>query len=403
MAELEGLKISEENKKYIMDGLSPTLEGVVAECIHIQPRDPVSFMLQWMEAKKATEEDRLLLPEERERLEKENKSLEEQLSKVSMQMQETAKLAQQPTKEEDEEEDDDDEDEEPPPDFFKEQTTKARTSVSAEAYGEWNTKKAFVPPVLPKSEDQKSRLRSCLCDSFLFASLEPHDLNIVIGAMSEEQVESGKRVINQGENGDFLFVVESGELECVIKSPEGEEKVVKTCVAGDVFGELALLYNCPRAASVQSKAGCVLWRLDRDTFNHIVKDSAQKKRQRYDAFLSKVPILASMDAYERSQIADALQVENFGDQQTVVTQGETGLKFYIIEEGEAVATRAGVEVMQYGVGDYFGELALLIDQPRAATVICRGPTRLLSLNRVSFKRLLKVDELLARSTRYNNS
>merc|ERR1719230_762327 len=147
--------------------------------------------------------------------------------------------------------------------------------------------------------------------------------------MKEVVADPGDNVIVQGDTGDFLFVIESGQLDCLIG-----DKVVKTCEVGDVFGELALLYNCPRAASVKAREKCVLWQLDRDTFNNIVKEAAQKKRERYDAFLGKVPLLAGMDAYERSQLADALKSEEFADGQTIMTQGEVGQKFYIVEEGQ---------------------------------------------------------------------
>merc|ERR1711948_167713 len=180
----------------------------------------------------------------------------------------------------------------------------------------------------------------------------------------------------------------------------GDGKVVKTCEPGDVFGELALLYNTTRAADVATKDKCVLWQLDRDTFNNIVKEAAQKKRQRYDAFLAKVPLLASMDAYERSQLADALRSESFAGGQTIVSQGEVGQKFYIIEEGEAVASKSGVQVMSYSVGDYFGELALIRNQPRAATVACKGDAKILSIDSASFHRLLNVSDLLDRSAKY---
>merc|ERR1719428_1515960 len=99
-------------------------------------------------------------------------------------------------------------------------------------------------------------------------------------------------------------------LEC-IKEINGEPKVVKVVNAGDVFGELALLYNCPRAASVEAKERCVCWKLDRETFNAIVKEASVNKRNRYDGFLKSVNILNSLDAYERSQIADALKCETF--------------------------------------------------------------------------------------------
>jgi len=198
-----------------------------------------------------------------------------------------------------------------------------------------------------------------------------------------------------------LFVIESGKLDCIIKLPDGSDKVVKTCQADDVFGELALLYNCPRAASVDASEKSILWQLDRDTFNHIVKEAAQKKRDRYNAFLNKVPLLASMDDYERSQLADALKPETVSAGSNIVNQGEEGKKFYIIEDGEAAALKDGQTVMSYGVGDYFGELALIRNQPRAVTVTCKTDCKLLSMDSGSFKRLLRVQDLLDRSNKYS--
>jgi cAMP-dependent protein kinase regulator len=399
MEGLDAMKISEEKKKYIVELLNPMLEEMVAECIHKMPNDPVPFMLEWLEQKKVTDEDKLLSPEEKQRLKEENKKLQDNMAKVKGEMQEAAKMVSSKDDNEPADSDEDEEDDEPPPDFFKEKNTKARGSVSAEAFGEWNTKKAFVAPVIAKSDEQKERLKNRLSESFMFASLDDQDLTIVIGAMKEVIVEPKQRVITQGEDGEFLFVIESGKLDCIIKI-DGADKTVKTCEAGDHFGELALLYNCPRAASVEAQEKCVLWQLDRDTFTNIVKEAAQKKRQRYDTFLAKVPLLASMDAYERSQLADALKPETVVDGGAICKQGEPGNKFYIIEEGEAVATKGDQQVMSYSSGDYFGELALIRNQPRAATVSAKGTCRLLSIESKAFKRLLNVQDLLERSNRY---
>jgi len=390
---LDALKISEDKKRYIIDLLNPVLEEMVADCIHKMPRDPVPYMLDWLQQKKATEDDKILSPEERQRLAQENKDLEGSMTKVRSQVQEAAKMATSVVPEEAEEEEEDDEDDEPPPGWDQPKSTGARQSVSAEAYGEWNAQKQFVPPVIPKSDEQKERLKSCLTKGFLFSSLEDNDLSIVIGAMKEMSMTPGQRAIEQGDQGDFLFVIESGAFDCLIKKPDGTEQCVKTCGPGDVFGELALLYNCPRAASVAAKENGVLWQLDRDTFNHIVKEAAQKKRTRYDTFLAKVPLLSNMDAYERSQLADALKIQHFADGATIVSQGEAGYTFYIIEEGEACATKNGVQVMKYSSGDYFGELALINNTPRAATVTAKGACRTLSVDSAAFHRLINVKDL----------
>mmetsp|Transcript_70278 Transcript_70278/g.183216 ORF Transcript_70278/g.183216 Transcript_70278/m.183216 type:complete len:395 (+) Transcript_70278:143-1327(+) len=394
MENLDSLKISEEKKKYIVDQLNPVLEDMVAECIQRMPPDPVVLMQEWLEEKKIKDEDALLSLDEKERLEAENKTLAAQIEKVKGQLHEASKMAA--VRHDEEEEEEDDELDEPPPGFGGDMPSRGRQSVSAEAYGQWNVKKAFVPPVVLKSDDQKDRLKAVLTRSFMFSALEPNDLNIVVGAMKEVPVSVDESVFDQGDAGDFLFVIESGKFDCV-----KDEVVVKTCESGDVFGELALLYNCPRAATVRSKEKGVCWKLDRETFNAIVKEAAQKKRQRYDAFLAKVPLLQSMDAYERSQLADALRSEAFNEGQVIVSEGEVGQKFYIIEEGEAVAHKGGVQVMSYGIGDYFGELALIRNQPRAATVTCKTVAKILSIDKASFNRLLKVSDLLERSAKYS--
>jgi len=289
-----------------------------------------------------------------------------------------------------EEDDDDDEIDELP----EVKTSGARQSVSAEAYGQWNQKKAFTPPVIAKTDEQKDRLTKTLEKSFMFASLEAKDMNTIIMAMNEKNFEKGTKVIKEGEDGDYLFVIEKGSLDC-IKQINNEEKVVKTCNPGDVFGELALLYNCPRAASVVAKDQCICWQLDRDSFGHIVKDAAMKRRQKYETFLQGVTLIASVDQYERSQIADALKPETFKKGEVIVKQDEPGDKFYIVEEGSLFALKlvpgGGEEkrVMDYKTGDYFGELALLKNQPRAASVVVESESaKVLSMARGQFVRLL---------------
>ena len=231
----------------------------------------------------------------------------------------------------------------------------------------------------------------------MFSALEAQELNIVIDAMDVKQVHSGDTIIRQGEDGDVLYVIGSGQLECTRKNKDSEDQIfLKNYEAGDTFGELALLYNCPRAATIVAKTDATLYTLDRNTFNVIVKEQAQKKREAFEEALKKVKILNSMSSYERTQIADAVKTETYSSGDTIIREGDTGNKFYMIMEGSAQAIKQGHSVMDYSAGDYFGERALLKNETRAATVVAKStPTKCMVLDRRSFVRMLgPVDEIL---------
>jgi cAMP-dependent protein kinase regulator len=122
-------------------------------------------------------------------------------------------------------------------------------------------------------------------------------------------------------------------------TPGTEPAYLKDYVAGDAFGELALLYNAPRAATITAKSDCILWVLDRDCFTHIVKNSAIKRREKYEEFLTRVELLENMEPYERSKISDAFKTATYEESENVIQEGDWGDVFYIIEGGEAYATK----------------------------------------------------------------
>ena len=176
----------------------------------------------------------------------------------------------------------------------------------------------------------------------MFKALGEDELTIVINAMEEKKFDAGQTVITEGEAGSVLFVVDEGQLDCkkTLNPTDAEPTYLKTYQPGDAFGELALLYNAPRAATIVSKTESTLWQLDRNTFNHIVKDAAQNKRDRYEDFLSSVPILQSIDHYERSKIADSIKEATYAANSKILTEGDEGNDFYIIISGNAIATKA---------------------------------------------------------------
>jgi hypothetical protein len=88
---------------------------------------------------------------------------------------------------------------------------------------------------------------------------------------------------------------------------------------------------------VKANETSTLYSLDRGTFTHIVKDSSMKRRQQFEAFLSRVELLQELDSYERNSLSDVLVSATYQPGQAVINQGESGDKFFLVEEGEAVA------------------------------------------------------------------
>ncbi|KJP88001.1 hypothetical protein AK88_02276 [Plasmodium fragile] len=273
-----------------------------------------------------------------------------------------------------------------------------RMSVSAEAYGEWNKKKLnFVPKVYKKDESEKEKIREALNDSFLFNHLNKKEMETIVDAFFDQHVDKNINIINEGEEGDLLYVIAEGEVE-IYKMKENKKEVLTILKSKDVFGELALMYNSKRAATAKALTKCHLWALDRESFTYIIKDNVAKKRKMYEDFLKQVSILKDMDPYERSKVADSLKTKTFSDQEDIIKEGEQGDTFYIIIEGKAVAIKNKTVIKTYSKGDYFGELALLKNQPRAATVKAKDTCQVVYLDRKSFKRLLgPIEEILYRN------
>lgn len=206
-----------------------------------------------------------------------------------------------------------------------------RASVSAECFGAWNSKKNFVAPVHAKSATAMTAIRDKLKMTFMFNQLDEREQDVVILAMEERNAVNSEKIIQQGDEGDCLYVVGSGTLTCTRVQKEGQEPTfLKTYQPGEAFGELALLYNAPRAATITATEDCQLWKLDRDTFNHIVKDAASKKRVLYDTFLSNVSILSTMEPYERTKLADALKQHKFKQGEYIIKEGDDGNDLYLI-------------------------------------------------------------------------
>jgi len=221
----------------------------------------------------------------------------------------------------------------------------------------------------------------------------------VLGALVEKPIPAKDiKVISQGDVGEYFYVIERGTFDVYVNPTgslqpgvDGMGTKVGEIKPGGSFGELALMYNAPRAATIVStEANSTLWALDRVTFRKILLEDTAQKRKMYEQFLDSAELLSSLDRYDRAKIADALNTQDFESGATIIKEGDVGENFYFIESGEADCFKEGIKepVKLYKKGDYFGELALLNDKPRAASVIAKSKVKVATLDKDAFARLL---------------
>ncbi|CAH8510183.1 unnamed protein product [Schistosoma turkestanicum] len=274
------------------------------------------------------------------------------------------------------------------------QRTTRRAGVAAESYDpEKDDSANIVKVVHPKTEEQRRRLAQATKDILLFRCLDDDQMKDVIDAMYERHISPGEKVITLGEDGDNFYVIENGIYDIIVKV-NNEEKTVGKYENKGSFGELALMYNTPRAATILAKTEGVVWVMTREVFRSIVLKKAFEKRRLYEELLNQVPILESLSAYERMSIADALRTKIFENEQQIIKQGDPGDEMFFVEEGKVriKMKRSGEteekEVAIIEKGGYFGELALLTSHPRAASAYADGRIKLAVLDVGSFERLL---------------
>jgi CRP-like cAMP-binding protein len=111
--------------------------------------------------------------------------------------------------------------------------------------------------------------------------------------------------------------------------------------------------------------------------------------------LKRVPIFGGLDDRELERIAASMKQRTFRAGDTVTTEGQGGVGFFVIEDGEARVTIHGDERRRLGPGDYFGEVALLTDRPRTATITAESDLRCYGMTSWDFKPLVETHGSIA--------
>lgn len=230
----------------------------------------------------------------------------------------------------------------------------------------------------------------------VLAMLPQAGLERLARAAKVREYPSGTVVVRQGDRGAEFFVIEDGEASVLVRE-RGQDQTVNHLGVGGYFGERALLGDGFRRATIRSLSRLRVLIFTTDVFwKELAGTLAWESRLRTALGererLEELPIFSGMGSRQLDLLAVKLQVRSVDPGEVLVRRGEAGDAFFIVREGEfeVIVSQAGrrrrARVLK--PGDFFGEVALLYDVPRTATVRARTQASIWQLERQDFRDLL---------------
>jgi cAMP-dependent protein kinase regulator len=244
-----------------------------------------------------------------------------------------------------------------------------------------------------KSHEIRKKLEEILRSIVMFKHLCEEDFNQILDNMFEKRCCANEVIIKEGDDGNYFYVIDQGIYE-IYKNEDYVKKIGEYKNSG-YFGELALLYNQPRLATIISvESNGVLWVMTRDMFKRLVISNAFKRRKVYEEFLKSVPLLKEcLNDYERMQVADSLTSVIFKRNDCIIKAGDLANGMYFIEDGQVKivldSKKKEIDEIILNKGHYFGEIALINKIHRSASVYCLTETCKLAFLEIEvFERLM---------------
>ncbi len=219
----------------------------------------------------------------------------------------------------------------------------------------------------------------------LFRRMRVDLLEGVVAQLQPLGFEAGHEVVTQGvrDHGGW-YLVEQGRLAVLI-----DGFVVNELTRGDGFGELALLRDRPRSATVRALTAVALQSLERDAFLDAVAGAGLQVRAPDDTshvadedhvdVLARIPILQGIGARAIAALARHAVASDVDEGTAIVSEGELDDSFRVLLAGRAAVTVGDERRSELLPGDGFGEIAVLHRIPRSASVIAETKCRLLTV------------------------
>ncbi|XP_051954557.1 cGMP-dependent protein kinase 1 isoform X1 [Xyrauchen texanus] len=243
-----------------------------------------------------------------------------------------------------------------------------------------------------KSASESAQIVKAICKNDFLSRLDEEQISMMVELMKVLDHFPGDNIITEGTEGNSMYIVAVGELRV---TQAGRD--LRNLTSGDVFGELAILYNCKRTASVKAITSVKLWCIERQTYRSIMTNNSKQKREQLMGFLKTACTLKALNDIQLSKIIDSMEEVKFQKKEVIVREGAEGNTFYIILKGEVLVTKnvSGQQkiIRKMGEGEHFGELALIREIRRTATCTAVGAVTCFSIDKEVFEETIPIESL----------
>jgi CRP-like cAMP-binding protein len=233
----------------------------------------------------------------------------------------------------------------------------------------------FTIPVFTHAEYEDETIRSALHRNAFFADVSNSQLLQLISAFEPCKFEAGDIIINQGDEGDFFYIMQSGLVEFTVN-----EEHVGTGERGTSFGELSLLYACPRGATVLAMDDTHLFRVDKSTFRYLMQPQLEQAARQKWRLLRGVSFLEHLRSSDLSKLSAVMKPVMCRPGDKLVNKGDKKNALFIVGEGR-VRRKTETTDQTLSTGAYFGEHALTTEEPYSYSVVALTQGLLFSIDR----------------------
>ena len=228
----------------------------------------------------------------------------------------------------------------------------------------------------------------------LFSSLTAAELMQVIQGVEVREFAAGETIVKQGDRGVALYVIVRGQVEVVLEGPPRRE--VATLTEGAFFGELALLTDFPRSATVIAQEDTQVLEISRELIASVIADSPEVLKvllrffrdRMLDRMLSSSQVFSKFSPEDARAIVQRFKFLELDPRMRVVSEGERAPGLFLLLCGEAYVVQGHKKIAQIVPGDMFGEMSLLNRGPAMASIDTETKCWVLELVRQDFQEIM---------------